>query len=94
MSKVWLVAQYHFRQETGKRSFLFLLFMLPLFLTLAVGVGYLNARSQRRHQVSAASGLPSRIFLATTPSMQPESTAILPPPHMDLNDPISIRGFL
>lgn len=45
--KVWLVAQYHFRQETGKRSFFFLLLMLPLMLVLTVGVGYLNSQAQR-----------------------------------------------
>jgi len=47
MSKVWLVAQYHFKQETGKRSFLFLLFMLPLMLMLSLGVGYINSHAQR-----------------------------------------------
>jgi ABC-2 type transport system permease protein len=44
MSKVWLIAGHHFRQETSKRSFLLVLFSLPLFLGLSVGVGYLSSR--------------------------------------------------
>ena len=47
MSKAWLVAQYHFKQETSKRSFLLLLFMLPLFLALSITLGYLAARLER-----------------------------------------------
>jgi len=47
MSKGWLVAQYHFRQETSKRSFLIILFMLPLFLALSIGMGYLVTRLER-----------------------------------------------
>jgi ABC-2 type transport system permease protein len=41
MAKVWSIAQYHFRQETGKRSFVLVLFSLPLFLALSVGLGLL-----------------------------------------------------
>jgi len=44
MSKVWLIAQRQFRQEVGKRSFLLVLFSMPLFLTLTIGLGYLNLR--------------------------------------------------
>ena len=32
MAKVWLIAQYHFLEEARKRSFLLVLFALPLFL--------------------------------------------------------------
>lgn len=53
MSKMWLVAKYHFKQETSKRSFLFLLFMLPLMLMLILGVGYVNSHAGR---TSAALG--------------------------------------
>lgn len=38
--KVWLIAQYHFLQEARKRSFLVLLFALPLFLAFSAGMGY------------------------------------------------------
>jgi ABC-2 type transport system permease protein len=43
MSKVRSIARYHFRQETGKRSFLLVLFSLPLFVTFTIGMGYLFA---------------------------------------------------
>jgi ABC-2 type transport system permease protein len=42
MSKTWLIARHHFKQETSKRSFLIVLFSLPLFLALSVGLGYLT----------------------------------------------------
>jgi ABC-2 type transport system permease protein len=38
--KVWLIAQYHFLQEARKRSFLLLLFALPLFLAFSAGMGW------------------------------------------------------
>ncbi len=41
MSKVWLVASHQFREETTKRSFLLILFMMPLFLTFIIVFGYL-----------------------------------------------------
>jgi ABC-2 type transport system permease protein len=41
MSKVWLVAGHHLLQEASKRSFLLVLFSLPLFLIVAIGFGYL-----------------------------------------------------
>jgi ABC-2 type transport system permease protein len=41
MSKVWLVARHHFLQEALKRSFLIVLFSMPLFLVVAIGFGYL-----------------------------------------------------
>jgi len=47
MSKAWLVAQYHFKQETSKRAFLLTLFLLPLFLALSITLGYLAARLER-----------------------------------------------
>jgi ABC-2 type transport system permease protein len=47
MSKVRLIAQYHFRQEVTKRTFLLVLFSLPLFLTVTIGVGYMAARLER-----------------------------------------------
>jgi ABC-2 type transport system permease protein len=44
MSKVWLVAEQHFRQEVLKRSFLFVMLSLPAFLVLIVGIGFLSER--------------------------------------------------
>jgi ABC-2 type transport system permease protein len=44
MSKVWLIAQHQIRQEVSKRSFLLILFSLPLFLAVTVGLGYLASR--------------------------------------------------
>ena len=48
MSKVWLIAQYQFRQEVSKRSFLLVLFSMPLFLTLSIGLGYLVSRLEQQ----------------------------------------------
>ncbi|HUW14315.1 MAG TPA: ABC transporter permease, partial [Anaerolineae bacterium] len=42
MSKVWLIAQQHYRQEALKRGFLIVMFSLPLFLLFAVGMGMLT----------------------------------------------------
>lgn len=47
MSKVWLVAQHHFLEEARKRSFLVVLFALPLFLIFASGMGYVFSRVHR-----------------------------------------------
>lgn len=44
MSKTWLIARYHIRQEVNKRSFLLILFSLPLFLIFTIGMGYLFSR--------------------------------------------------
>ncbi len=44
MAKVWLIAQHHFFQEVRKRTFIIVLFSLPLFLAVSVGAGYLAAR--------------------------------------------------
>ncbi len=41
MSKVWLVASHQFREETSKRSFLLILFMMPLFVTFIIVFVYL-----------------------------------------------------
>jgi ABC-2 type transport system permease protein len=41
MSKVWLIARHQFKKEVSQRSFLILLFSLPLFLAFTVGFGYL-----------------------------------------------------
>lgn len=52
MSKVWLIAQHQFRQETSKRSFLLVLFSLPLFLTLTIGLGYLTSRLEEEESTA------------------------------------------
>ncbi len=51
MSKIWLIARHHFRQETGKRTFLLVLFSLPLFLALTIGMGFLFSRLEREQVV-------------------------------------------
>jgi ABC-2 type transport system permease protein len=49
LHKVWLIAQHHFLEEARKRTFLLLLFALPLFLALTAGLGYLFSRLDRQH---------------------------------------------
>lgn len=44
MSKVWRIAKHHFIQESSKRSFLLVLFSLPLFILLALGLNFLFVR--------------------------------------------------
>lgn len=51
MSKTWLIARHHFRQETGKRTFLLVLFSLPLFLALTIGMGFLFSRLEQEQAV-------------------------------------------
>jgi ABC-2 type transport system permease protein len=41
MSKIWLIARHHFQKETSKKSFLFILLSMPLFLVLSIGLGML-----------------------------------------------------
>ena len=48
MSKVWLIVEQHFRQEVLKRSFLIVLFSMPLFLSFTIGLGYLTTRLERK----------------------------------------------
>ena len=47
MTKVWLVAWQHFRQELLKRSFIMVMLSLPLFLGLSVGMGTLGESLSR-----------------------------------------------
>lgn len=44
LSRAWLIGRHHFVQEASKRSFLLVLFSLPLFLALTISVGLLGAR--------------------------------------------------
>jgi ABC-2 type transport system permease protein len=48
MSKVWLIVEQHFRQEVLTRSFLIVLFSMPLFLSFTIGLGYLTTRLERK----------------------------------------------
>jgi len=48
MSKVWLIARHQFRQEVSRRSFFLVLFSMPLFLTLSIGLGYLVSRLEQQ----------------------------------------------
>jgi len=49
MPKVWLIAQHHFLKEARSRTFLLLLFALPLFMAFATGLGYLFSVLQNGH---------------------------------------------
>ena len=48
MSKVWLIVEQHFRQEVLQRSFLIVLFSMPLFLSFTIGMGFLTTRLERK----------------------------------------------
>jgi ABC-2 type transport system permease protein len=48
MSKVWLIAQHHYKQEVMKRSFIILMLSLPLFLIFSVGMGMLTERLENK----------------------------------------------
>lgn len=43
MSKLWLIASHHFSREVRKKSFLLVLFSMPLFVAFVIGFGYLVA---------------------------------------------------
>jgi ABC-2 type transport system permease protein len=47
MFKMWLIARYQLGQEMRNRSFFLVLFSMPLFLTLAIGLGYLVSRLEQ-----------------------------------------------
>lgn len=47
MHKIWLVANHYFRQEASKKSFVLLLFLMPLILVFTVGMGFLFAQLDR-----------------------------------------------
>ncbi len=49
MTKVWLIAQHHFLKEARSRTFLLLLFALPLFLAFVTGFGYLFSELANDH---------------------------------------------
>jgi ABC-2 type transport system permease protein len=49
--EVWEIAGYHFRQETSRRSFLFVLLSMPLFLAFSVGLGLVIDRVERGNPV-------------------------------------------
>lgn len=69
MSKVWLIARHQFRGEVSKRSFLLVLFSLPLFLTFTIGLGYLTVRLEEE---STALGYVDQAGLLVETVAQPE----------------------
>jgi ABC-2 type transport system permease protein len=69
MSRVWLIAQHQIRQEVSKRSFLLVLFSLPLFLILTIGLGYLGSRLE---QESTALGYVDQAGLLVQMWAEPE----------------------
>jgi ABC-2 type transport system permease protein len=76
MSKMWLIAQRQFRQEVGKRSFLLVLFSMPLFLALTIGLGYLTSRLEEK---SAALGYVDQAGLLVELAESKESQVHLVP---------------
>jgi len=73
MSKVWLIARHQFRQEVSKRSFLLVLFSLPLFLTFTIGLGYLTVRLEEE---STALGYVDQVGLLVETAAQPEEDGV------------------
>lgn len=68
MSKMWLIAQYHFLEEARKRSFLLVLFALPLFMVFAIGMGFVFSRV---HQEQTMLGYVDLIGLLVDPDAGP-----------------------
>ena len=48
MSKIWLVAEYQFRKDVFKRSFVLAVFAMPLFLGFIIAMGWLGERMQQQ----------------------------------------------
>jgi ABC-2 type transport system permease protein len=44
MSKLWLIASHHFLREVRKKTFLLVLFSMPLFVAFVIGFGYIVAQ--------------------------------------------------
>ena len=51
MFKMWLIARYQLGQEVRNRSFFLVLFSMPLFLTLVIGLGYLVSRLEQKSTI-------------------------------------------
>ena len=49
--RVWRIARYQFEQQVKQRSFLLLLFSMPLFLTLSVGLGTLYEHTMQSRTI-------------------------------------------
>ena len=77
MSRIWLVAWHHLYQEGSKRSFLLVLFSLPLFLTVTIGMSLLLARA-REEQVTIGYVDPGGFLAGATLPDAGEDVAILP----------------
>jgi ABC-2 type transport system permease protein len=68
MSKVWLIAERQFAQEVLKKSFLFALLSLPLFLGLTIGMGAFAANLR---QPGITLGYVDQAGLLTRPLPEP-----------------------
>lgn len=79
MSRVWLVARHHFWKEEHKRSFLFVLFSLPLFLALTIGIGVLTARLEEQSQGKTVLGyVDTADYLANVAATGNDSVSLIP----------------
>jgi ABC-type Na+ efflux pump permease subunit len=78
MDKVVLIAQHHFLQEARKRSFILLMFALPLFLVATIALGYLFSRLEDK---SLTFGYvdPAGILAGVTPEAIQEAKVSLIP---------------
>jgi ABC-2 type transport system permease protein len=73
MPKVWLIAQHHFLQEVRKRTFILVLFALPLFLAFSIGAGYLFSRLDQHHTTL---GYVDPVGLLPAPGTAPENPEV------------------
>jgi ABC-type Na+ efflux pump permease subunit len=73
MSKIWLVAWQQLRQETSKRSFLFLLLLLPLILAFSIGFGALIAELESS---DTTLGYVDQAGIISDPTLGPEDDEV------------------
>ncbi len=73
MSKIWLVAWQQLRQETSKRSFLFLLLLLPLILAFSIGFGAIIAEIERS---DTTLGYVDQAGIISDPTLGPEDDEV------------------
>jgi ABC-2 type transport system permease protein len=73
MSKIWLVAWQQLRQETTKRSFIFVLLLLPLILAFSIGFGALIAELERS---DSTLGYVDQAGIIADPTLGPEDDEV------------------
>lgn len=77
LSRAWLIGRHHFLQEASKRTFLLVLFSLPLFLALIIGVGLFT--SQFFEEFTTLGYVdPAGWLLQTTPESEDAEVRLIP----------------